>query len=276
MKKFMVLALTAMLAACAHDNCQQERVQPEVAPAPCPCQAVKHENNCGCREVKPEAVACPCQAVKHEVPAPCPCQAVKVETDPCRCAYRPDPCREVLRPRVTETVVQSQPRRKCEVDGQTLNCGCGNCQTFKNQQINYQAEPAAVKVIIPAMPEAYKLAANRTLNRMLRDTSSLYTNRPNLKLYVKAPVAESADLPAGIETGVNTLKRNLANSYTFSVTDDASSADYTLTTKADWFDTPSKNVPAVKYTTSLFDRKGNKINEWVEIIKQTDNNKIWL
>lgn len=126
------------------------------------------------------------------------------------------------------------------------------------------------------MPEAYKLAATRTLNRLLRDTSSLYQSRPNLKIYVKRPVAKSSDLPGGIENGTDTLKRNLANSYVFSVTDNLSAADYYLTTEADWFDTPSKNVPAIKYTTSLYDLNGKKLNEWTEVIKQTDSNKIWL
>lgn len=270
MKKIMVLALVALLSACAHDNCQPEKVATTVAA--CPCQKVKAEPAPCVEALKPEPAPCPCREVK---PA-CPCQEVAAEVNPCRCAYRPDPCREVLRPRVTETVVQPKPRRECEVDGQTLNCGCGNCQTFKNQQAVSQTEAAPAQVIIPAMPEAYKLAAGRALNRMLRDTSSLYQARHNLKVYVKDPIAKSADLPAGIETGVKTLKRNLANSYTFSVTDKPANADYYLATEADWFDTPSKNVPAIKYTTSLIDRKGNKVNEWVEIIKQTDNSKIWL
>lgn len=271
MKKIMALALAAMLSACAHNNCQSEKAPATVAePAPCPCLEVKAEPKpCPCQEVK----ASPCKATK---PEPCPCQEVKTEVNPCRCAYRPDPCREVLRPRVTETVAQPKPRRECETDNQTLNCGCGNCQTFKNQQVHYQAEPVVKKVIIPSMPEAYKLAATRTLNRLLRDTSSLYQSRPNLKIYVKRPVAKSSDLPGGIENGTDTLKRNLANSYVFSVTDNLSAADYYLTTEADWFDTPSKNVPAIKYTTSLYDLNGKKLNEWTEVIKQTDSNKIWL
>ncbi len=263
MKKIMAMALVIALAACAHNNCQPEKVAAPAAPVN-PCQ-----------DVQPEPALCPCQDVKPK-PEPNPCQEVKTEVNPCRCVYRPEPCREVLRPRVTEIVAQPKPRRDCEVDGQTLNCGCGNCQTFKNQQASYQAEPVAEKVIIPAMPEAYKLAANRTLNRMLRDTSSLYQSRHNLKIYVRNPIVKSSDLPAGIETGIKTLKRNLANSYTFSVTDNSADADYYLATEADWFDTPSKNVPAIKYTTSLIDRKGNKVNEWVEIIKQTGNSKIWL
>lgn len=262
MKKIMAMALVIALAACAHNNCQPEKAAKTVAAYPC-------------QDVQPEPALCPCQDVKPK-PEPNPCQEVKTEVNPCRCVYRPEPCREVLRPRVTEIVAQPKPRRDCEVDDQTLNCGCGNCQTFKNQQASYQAEPVAEKVIIPAMPEAYKLAANRTLNRMLRDTSSLYQSRHNLKIYVRNPIVKSSDLPAGIETGIKTLKRNLANSYTFSVTDNSADADYYLATEADWFDTPSKNVPAIKYTTSLIDRKGNKVNEWVEIIKQTGNSKIWL
>ncbi len=263
MKKIMAMALVIALAACAHNNCQPEKVAAPAAPVN-PCQ-----------DVQPEPALCPCQDVKPK-PEPNPCQEVKTEVNPCRCVYRPDPCREVLRPRVTETVAQPKPRRECEVDGQTLNCGCGNCQTFKNQQAVSQVESAPAQVIIPAMPEAYKLAANRTLSRMLRDTSSLYQTRHDVKVYIKKPLAESSDLPAGLETGVKTLKRNLAGSYTFSVTDNSADADYYLTTKADWFDTPSKNVPAIKYTTVLTDRKGNKVNEWVEIIKQTGNSKIWL
>ena len=68
----------------------------------------------------------------------------------------------------------------------------------------------------------------------------------------------------------------MLTSYTYAVTDDENNNDYVLETEADWFDTPSKTVPAIKYTTTLFDKNKKQIGQWVEIVKKADNSLKWL
>lgn len=272
MKKIMVLASAALLSACAsshRDNC-----------------ILEHEMN---------AVAIPCGTF-----APCPyyqtnttatisaapCPSSQTMTSACRCAYQPNPNREILRPRVTPVAVPQKPRRNCPVDNQTVNCGCGDCPTFQQQAVSRQVDnvytqpavavnpqKAAPKII---MPEAYILAANRTANRFLRDTASIYSQSPDVKLFIKNAVAKSHDLPEGLNEGIAKFRQQLSGSYTFVLTNTSANADYFVETSADWLDTPSKTIPAILYKTTLYDKNGNKINEWIEVVKKAGNTQNWL
>ena len=268
MKKIMSLFLLAGLAACASQNSPECRYQ---------------------RYDRPQPVACETRQTQVQVkPAP----YVYEQYNPCRCAYRPDPCREVLRPRVKEVVVE-KPRRNCPPDNQVLNCGCGYCQTFK-QPVVYQqyggaavmpmtpnvqytkANYAPVKEVVPNQRDAYLLASGRALNSFLRDTSSIYGKNPDIKLYVKTARAGSDDLPGGINDGPDSMRKQIASSHTFVISETLSDADYYLETEVDWLDTPSKTVPAIQYKVSLYDNENNKIDEWVEVVKKADNSETWL
>lgn len=222
----------------------------------------------------------------------CPCAAAKT----CTCSL-PDPNREVQRPRIKVTEVEAQqPRRKCPMDNQMINCGCGNHKTFEqpvtSQQFNGDvntvapalvsapanvlADNVAVREVVPAMPEAYVLASNRVVSRFLNDSSSIYVKNPRIRLYVKPAQTLSNDLPKGATAGSDNFKRQIASSYTFEIVDEPSNADYYMETTADWFDTPSKSVPAISYKSVLYDSKNNKVKEWIEIIKKADNSQSWL
>lgn len=232
----------------------------------------------GCNDVKPvvaeqyPAVVAPV-IVEQTVPL-CPCRqapVVEAQVQNCGCAL-PDPCREVQRPRIKE-VVADRPIRKCPADGQMINCGNGNQKTFVNEPA---ANVSGSREVVPAMPEAYVLASNRVVSRFLKDASSIYDKSPNIRLYVKPAKALSEDLPSGIDKSSENFKKQIASSYTFEIVDMPAEADYYLETTADWFDTPSKSVPAIEYKSVLYDQKNNKVKEWVEIIKRADNTKSWL
>ena len=201
--------------------------------------------------------------------ASCPCQNFEpVEVDPCKCSLSSS--REVLRPRIRE-VVTEQPRRNCPTQNQKINCGCGECDVSVLPVV--QNEPAE---IVPAMPEAYELAASRAFNRFVKDTFDIYKQQPNLLLYVKSASVKNDDLPDGASKGVALFKDQVLASRTFALTDDKNKNDYVLDTDVQWFDTPSKTVPAIKYVITLSDNKGKVINEWVEIVKKAENYQKWL
>ncbi len=273
MKKIITLLMVAGLTACASQN------TPEYQYERYDCgQPVVYET----RQIRVQ-----------EAPAPQMYEAY----NPCRCAYRPDPCRPILRPRVKETVFE-KPRRRCPPDNQMLNCGCGYCQTFKQpvvyRQVNEVSAPAVVEnvqyrrenyvpanyvpasEIIPNQRDAYLLASGRVLNNFLKDTANIYSKNPNVRLYVKTARAGSEDLPGGINEGPDSMREQIASSYTFAVSDTLADADYYLETEIDWLDTPSKTVPAIQYKVSLYDNENNKIDEWVEVVKKADNSDNWL
>ncbi len=243
MNKNVTLAFVLMLASCA--NCHKQ--------APAPVQ-----------EAEPIPVFC------EEEPV--------MEVNPCACVNAPAPYREIKHPRVFEEKVIGAQKRSCD-DHQYLDCGCGKCDTFQPEPFGDHLRPAkpAVEVItyIPAQPEAYRLASNRAFNRFIKDTYDIYVKNPNIKVYVKDGVAKDKDMPQGIDKGVEAFKTNLSNSHTFVLVDDESKADYILDTTAEWFDTPSKEVPAIRYVVRLKTPNGNDAGAWSQIVRRADN-KNWL
>ena len=250
MKKYTALALCLSLTACAN-YCHKESCQKNQPPAPEP---VVYE-----------------EPVIYQEPA--------IEINPCACAYTPEPCREVLHPRIVEEMPVEPQKKPCE-QHQFLNCGCGNCDTFHPHKPTPQNkpvfhEPPAPKTFIPAQPKSYELAANRAFNRFIKDTYGTYSKAPNVKLYVSAPIAKNPDLPGGIEQGTLAFKTQLKNSHTFELTDNREDADYIINTTAEWFDTESKTVPAIKYVVDMVSKDGKQVGIWSQIVKRADN-KSWL
>jgi|GEM_PF-3635584 len=242
MNKNIGLIFVLALGACA--NCHKKPAQPEPQPAP----------------------------VVYEEPLEC--NEVVAEVNPCACALGHEPYREVQHPRIVEQVMMPEPKRHCD-DHQFLNCGCGQCDTFHQAPQMEERFEQNPMTYVPAQPQSYVLASNRAFNRFIKDTYDIYSKKPDIKVYVKDGVLKNGDLPQGIDKGVESFKTNLANSHTFRLTDDEKTADYVLTTTAEWFDTPSKDVPAIKYIIRLTDKNGEKAGVWSQIVTRADN-KSWL
>ena len=221
-----------------------------------------------------------CQKAPEPAPEPIVYEEPVVPVNPCACAYAPAPQREVLHPRIFEEVPAEPMVPPCE-QHQFLDCGCGNCDTFHPLPVAPVAEPAPqIKApepakYIPAQPKSYELAANRAFNRFIKDTYGTYSKAPNIKIHVNAPIAKDKDLPGGIEKGTEAFKAQLKNSRTFVLTDDPKEADYIVNTTAEWFDTESKKVPAIKYVVELTTKDGKSAGIWSQIVKRADN-KSWL
>ena len=260
MKKLLLTSAVVLLSACSANQTM------------CPCMndcpymseeiPVMVEGGCGCSQQNVEVLP----EVLEELPE-------FVDIDPCKCAYSPDKTREVLRPRIKE-VVKQKTRRDCPKDQQSLNCGCGECKTFDQTQEN--TDNNEVTEIIPEMPEAYELAASRVFNRFVKETTEIYGAKPNVLLYVKNADVKSEDLPKGVEKGIQFFKDKVLKSYTYAVTTDENNHDCYVETSVDWFDTPSKTVPAIKYTATLFDKDNKQLGQWTEIVKKAENSKTWL
>lgn len=154
---------------------------------------------------------------------------------------------QVQKPRVTEIMPKSRP--------------CCN-------DVNPNA-----KTVIPDSPEIYVIAANRTLRSMLSRKDSLFNNKT--KIFVAETINNEADMPTGIEKGTASLKRNLSADDDFEVVSDRGGAKYVLSSEVSWYDTTTKNIPAIKYSLQLYDTKGQKIGEWNEILHQANGDRSW-
>ena len=267
MKKTLILGCVAIISACAHENNtsalndynysndqyvgQVQFVQDNVI-----------QSDMAYSESIPHAVV---------VESVCPCQeTVPVVMDPCKCAHDTTP-REVLRPRIKETL-PVQTARNCPKDSQIINCGCGQCQVFEKDTDTEDK----VKEVVPEMPQAYELAASRAFNHFIKDTFDIYSKKPDVLLHVEQAQLDDNDLPGGVENGVMLFKNKVLTSRTFVLEEDKAKAEYVLQTSAQWFDTPSKEVPAIKYTIKLLDNKNKIVNQWVEIVKKAENSQKWL
>ncbi|MDO4162088.1 MAG: hypothetical protein Q4D80_03670 [Pseudomonadota bacterium] len=159
----------------------------------------------------------------------------------------------VLKPRVTETYSEYKKQRDCPDD-----------------------VPVAVtpQSRIPDLPEIYVISANRTVNSMLSEAQAVFQDK-TINVYIQDTRPAAADLPGGTAMGVKTIRKRLADTATVLVVDDAAKADYVVKSAADWFDTPTKQVPAIKYTLVLESKDGIKIGEWAEVVHQAEGDRSW-
>lgn len=182
----------------------------------------------------------------QEVPAAMPCSYSCVENSSVPCAEA-KPIDNVQKPRVTEIMPKGRP-----------------CCDDKNPN---------AKEVIPDAPEIFVISANRTLRSMLNDKNLPIKNKA--KVYVADTINNEPDMPTGIEKGTEALKRGLKNAGQVEITDDREQAQYVLSSEVSWFDTETKFVPAIKYSLGLFDNKGQKLGEWVEILHQSYGDRSW-
>lgn len=160
----------------------------------------------------------------------------------------------VLKPRVTETVSAHKKRRCCPDD---VVVGSDEQQ-----------------VIVPDLPEIYVISANRTVSSMLNDAKAVFNDKP-VHVFVPDSKLLADDLPGGADKGLKAAKKRLDNVNTVILAKNAKTAEYIVNTAIDWFDTPTKQVPAIKYTMELVSSDGVKIGEWTEVVHQTEGDRSW-
>lgn len=166
------------------------------------------------------------------------------------------PCSEpvILRPRVVES--KSLKRRVC--------CDEKPCyQTPDND------------LYVPDLPEIYVISANRTVNTMLTEAEPFYKQVGKIKVWVDTEYPRSADLPGGMDKGTLTLKKRFAQIENVTLVNKKEDADYIVGSKADWYDTATKKVPAIKYDLYLKTPDGNTFGEWSEIVHQAQGDRSW-
>ena len=162
----------------------------------------------------------------------------------------------VLKPRVTE-VVREEIKRPC----------CDDDPNFV-----YLGDP---KTIIPDAPEIYVISANRTINSMLAEAEEFYKKAGKMTVFIDKADAKSKDLPGGIDKGTDVIKKRFAQIENVKIVNKKAQADYLVNGAADWYDTATKTVPAIKYDLFLKGKDGHLIGEWSEIIHQAEGDRSW-
>lgn len=197
------------------------------------------------KEKKPEPQ--PVQAVQT-IPAAMPCYSGCVQPG---CKTEP----VVLKPRVLEKV-QAKNKRPCCAD---------ETNVFPDKEEYY----------VPDAPEIYVISANRTVNSMQSEAMAFFKQVGKMKVYIDKAQPKADDLPGGMDKGTETLKARFEQMENVSVVKDKKDADYVVVSTADWFDTATKTVPAIKYDLFLNAPDGMVIGEWSEIIHQAQGDRSW-
>ena len=181
-----------------------------------------------------------------------PCSYPCVQPNGCIRASEP----VVLKPRVLEKIPGTYKKRRCCPDEPVLPGQ--EDQTF-----------------VPDAPEIYVISANRTVNSMQKEAAVFFEQIGTIKVYVDTPTGKSDDLPGGIEKAAEVLQKRFANMNTVIVTNDKNEADYVINSVADWYDTPTKTVPAIKFDLFLNEKNGRVVGEWSEIVHQAEGDRSW-
>lgn len=188
---------------------------------------------------------------------------IQVEMQSAPCAYScnhqggcysaPQPV--VLKPRVTE-VLRPNRKRRCCPDEPVL--------------------PGQEGIVyIPDAPEIYVISANRTVNSMQKEAAPFFEQIGTMKVFVDGAKPKSDDLPGGVDKGTETLHNRFSNMSNVIVVDKPQQADFIVNSVIDWYDTPTKKVPAIKYDVFLNAKDGHVIGEWSEIIHQAEGDRSW-
>lgn len=120
-------------------------------------------------------------------------------------------------------------------------------------------------------PEVYSIVAVRTTNKMLDQTTEIYEKAVTPTLYVMEIKKASEDMPNGFYYARKVSKDIIEGSRTFHVVNNLNDADYYIETVVDKIPLENTQVPAIKYTMTLYDKDNKKINEWTEVLQQVQN-----
>ena len=178
------------------------------------------------------------------------CSSPCVQTDCCAKAEIP-----VLKPRVTE-IVSTKKKRPCCVDENDVSADEG-------------------KVIIPDIPELYAVSANRAVNSMQIEAAPFFEKIGDIKVFVDKAEAKSADLPGGLDKGTEVLKKRFSSLPKVTVVAEKDLADFVVSSRADWYDTATKTIPAIKYDLLFKGSDGHLVGQWSEILHQAEGDKNW-
>ena len=124
--------------------------------------------------------------------------------------------------------------------------------------------------------EAYILVANRTVNKLLDETSEYYDKLPRPKIYVMSPEKQDENTPDGIYQARLETMKILEGSKTYMVVNNLNDADYYLKISAKPIALQGSKMPAISYHLALYSSDNTPLKEWSQVIKQVQNDdKSW-
>ena len=186
--------------------------------------------------------------VVQVVPAAMPCYSGCAQSG---CKTEP----LVLKPRVLEKK-QAENKRPCCIDEAVM-------------------QPQQDEYYVPDAPEIYVISANRTVNSMQAEAVAFFKQVGKMKVFIEKAQPKAKDLPGGMDKGTETLKSRFEQMENVTIVKKIKDADYVVVSTADWYDTATKTVPAIKYDLFLNAPDGQVIGEWSEIIHQAQGDRSW-
>lgn len=120
------------------------------------------------------------------------------------------------------------------------------------------------------MPEVYTIAATRAVNKMLDDTQSIYSKPKQTFLFIN-DLQKEEDIPNGVYLAEKTVKDIIKASKTYTIVNSLEESDYQLESFVGKITVQGYKNKMIQYKMTLVDKKGEKIKEYIEVIKETKN-----
>lgn len=120
------------------------------------------------------------------------------------------------------------------------------------------------------MPEVYTIVATRAVNKMLDETKNIYSKPEKTYLFIK-DVEKEEDIPNGVYLAETTVKEIIESSRTYTVVNSIEEADYQLESFVGKITVQGYMNKIIQYKMTLLDKKGEKVKEYIETIRETKN-----
>ena len=270
MKNLYLLPLIAALAACAKGAILEPRSierPPLVIPPASESQATEEAVMVEVKVEEPKI-----EAVKPEIESPKPEAVVENELEtssPQATAESESPKNETaaiepksLKP---ETTVEKKAVEKRAVTAD-----------IKKPRINYV--PYDVGSHKAATPQQiYTVLASRIINRMLKETSSIYADAKFPQLYVADTRKEGDNpLPDNYQYTAAVAKDIITGSHSYLLVDSQKDADYVLNIYVSSNRIPSRETDIITCRMIMQDRDNKEIGSWFETLSPiTNDDKSW-
>ncbi len=140
---------------------------------------------------------------------------------------------------------------------------------------DYGVSFAGDSYMLPEEAEAYIVSANRTANKLLKESAAVFEPNKTVRVFVEPLQTKAEYLPKAAAQGTETLKRRLSSAENVKVVEDAKNADYIVTTSVDMFTTATSKTPVLRYDLVMSDKDGVRVGDLNEVVRQVEPDKSW-
>ena len=169
---------------------------------------------------------------------------------------------------VAETIVQTEEKDVKKVVPQTKEQKISKIKAIQPDYVPYYEGKHAEA----SLPQLYAILASRTVNKMLRATTAIYNSVKSPTMYVSAPQNENPSISlSNLEYADKATKNIISASRSYTLTEYAGNADYTLDTYIAQNEDYNRGKPILSYRIILKNRDNKQIGTWRDTLSPISN-----